>query len=131
MRTTNLFVALFALALTGCQSKKFISPTSSISVEEAYTMTQKGVLLLDVREPEEVAELAYKVKNYRNVPLSQLESRLKEIPQDQQIIVACRSGSRSRRACETLSAHGFQNMTNMEGGMLSWEAKGLPVVRGQ
>ncbi len=123
-------VVLAALLLAACQSKPFVSAKPSVSAEEAYAMAQKGILLIDVREPNEVAQIAYDVKSYRNIPLSQLKDRLKEVPQDQQVIVACRSGSRSRQACEILSAQGFRNIANMEGGMLAWEAKGLPVVRG-
>ncbi|MCS7036753.1 MAG: rhodanese-like domain-containing protein [Saprospiraceae bacterium] len=126
-----LFVALVnGVFWAACHSAKpFVSPTASVSVEEAYRLTQKGVLLIDVREPDEVADVAYRVKNYRNVPLSQLESRMKEIPRDQQVILACRSGNRSRRAYEQLAAQGYQNLANMEGGMLAWEARNLPVTR--
>ncbi len=131
MRTLFLFALLYGLLwAAACQSKKsFVSPKASLTVEEAYALTQKGVLLIDVREPDEVAEVAYRVKNYRNVPLSQLANRLQDIPRDQQVILACRSGNRSRRAYDMLVAQGYQNLANMEGGMLAWEARKLPVVR--
>lgn len=131
MRTLFLFALLCGLLwAAACQSKKsFVSPTASLTVEEAYALTQKGTLLIDVREPDEVAEVAYNVKNYRNVPLSQLANRLQDIPRDQQVILACRSGNRSRRAYDMLVAQGYQNLANMEGGMLAWEARKLPVVR--
>lgn len=121
---------IYGLLWAACHpTKPFVSPTASLTVEEAYALTQKGTLLIDVREPDEVAEVAYGVKNYRNVPLSQLANRLQDIPRDQQVILACRSGNRSRRAYDLLVAQGYQNLTNMEGGMLAWEARQLPVVR--
>lgn len=131
MRTLFLFALLHGLLwAAACHSKKsFVSPTTSLTVEEAYALTQKGVLLIDVREPDEVAEVAYRVKNYRNVPLSQLPNRLQDIPRDQQVILACRSGGRSRRAYDMLVAQGYQNLANMEGGMLAWEAHKLPIIR--
>ncbi len=131
MRTLFLFALLHGLLwAAACHSKKsFVSPTTSLTVEEAYALTQEGTLLIDVREPDEVAEVAYNVKNYRNVPLSQLANRLQDIPRNQQVILACRSGNRSRRAYDMLVAQGYQNLANMEGGMLAWEAHKLPVVR--
>lgn len=131
MRITFYFAMVVASSflLAFCARKSSQSPTSSVSVEEAYALTQRGVFLIDVREPDEVAELAYQVKNYRNVPLSQLPDRLQDIPRDQQVILACRSGNRSRRAYEMLVAQGYRNLTNMEGGMLAWEARNFPVVR--
>jgi rhodanese-related sulfurtransferase len=43
----------------------------------------------------------------------------------------CRSGSRGRQACEKLSAAGYANVANVEGGTQAWEAAGFPVVRGR
>ncbi len=129
MRTTYFVSLAFSAGLIACLSKSGAVQKTSVSVDEAYALTQKGVLLVDVREPDEVAAVAYRVKNYRNIPLSRLESRLGEIPQDRPVILACRSGSRSQRAYEMLTARGFRNLTNMEGGLLAWEAHNLPVVR--
>ncbi len=129
MRTTYFISLVFSAGLTACLSKPGAVQKTSVSVDEAYALTQKGVLLVDVREPDEVAAVAYRVKNYRNIPLSQLESRLGEIPQDRPVVLACRSGGRSQRAYEMLTARGFRNVINMEGGLLAWEAHNLPVVR--
>ncbi|MCS6929738.1 MAG: rhodanese-like domain-containing protein [Saprospiraceae bacterium] len=126
-----IFITLCTAILAGaCQTRKFsFNPGISISVEEAYALSKKGVLLVDVREPQEVAEVTYQVKNYRNVPLSQLESRFQEIPRDRPVILACRSGNRSRKAYEVLTAKGYRNLTSIEGGLLAWEARNLPVIR--
>ncbi len=129
MRTTCFISLVFSTCLIACLSKPGAVHKTSVSVDEAYALTQKGALLVDVREPDEVAAIAYRVKNYRNIPLSQLESRLGEIPQDRPVVLACRSGGRSRRAYEMLTARGFRNLINMEGGLLAWEAHNLPVVR--
>jgi rhodanese-related sulfurtransferase len=43
------------------------------------------VFFLDVREPDEIAKLG-SVKGYVNIPLSQLEGRLKEVPNDKLIV---------------------------------------------
>jgi len=123
---------LFAFgALSSCSpnwSLQHLKP--SVSVQEARKMTQKrNVLLLDVRETDEVREQAYNIRHAINIPLSEIESHLAEVPRDKVFVMACRSGKRSQRAFDILQANGFKNMTNMEGGMLDWEAQGLPVTK--
>ena len=46
-----------------------------------------------------------------------------------QIFVICRSGRRSLKAAEMLESAGFESVYNVEGGMIDWEASGLPVLR--
>jgi rhodanese-related sulfurtransferase len=48
---------------------------------------------------------------------------------NQEIVVVCRSGGRSGRAAAALAAMGFKHIINMSGGMLAWNAAGLPVER--
>jgi phage shock protein E len=54
-------------------------------------------------------------------------ARLEEIPTDQQVIVTCRTGNRSGQVTDFLRQNGFDNVHNMEGGIVAWEAAGLPV----
>jgi len=51
----------------------------------------------------------------------QLPERLAEIPQRGETILVCRSGNRSGRAYEYLTAQGLTGLKNMTGGMLEWE----------
>jgi rhodanese-related sulfurtransferase len=62
------------------------------------------------------------------VPVSELENRLAELPQDKPIIVYCRSGSRSTSAASILLNKGFKEIFNMTGGITEWQSKGFPVV---
>jgi rhodanese-related sulfurtransferase len=75
-------------------------------------------LMVDVREDEEVAQGM--IAGAVHIPLGLIGERYNELPTSQEIIMICRSGGRSGRACEFLSANGF-NVTNMSGGMLAWE----------
>jgi rhodanese-related sulfurtransferase len=77
------------------------------------------VFLLDVREPDEVAEWAYPIGV--NIPLGQLGDRLGELPQDATIVVACHVGGRSAVAAEALSQAGWTT-ENLVGGALAWAA---------
>jgi rhodanese-related sulfurtransferase len=75
------------------------------------------LVLIDVREDEEVAQGM--ITGAIHIPLGQIADRQNEIPAADEIIMICRSGGRSGRACEYLSAQGYP-LTNMAGGMLEW-----------
>lgn len=104
--------------------------TQNLVKEICPTTTQEwvknGSLLVDVREENEVAELAYDVPNIINIPLSQFESRFSEIPKNQDVVMVCRSGGRSLRAAGFLINHGYDRVVNMEHGMIRWAQKGFP-----
>lgn len=93
------------------------------------TTTQKwvknGALLVDVREKDEINELAYDVPNIINIPLSEFEERFNEIPKDQDIVMVCKGGGRSLRAAGFLVNHGYTNVVNMQHGIARWVQKGF------
>jgi rhodanese-related sulfurtransferase len=80
--------------------------------------------LLDVREPDEWS--AGRAPGALHIPLSQLVQRLDEVPADQPLAVVCRVGGRSAQATAFLRAQG-RPATNVAGGMLAWQAAGLPL----
>lgn len=104
--------------------------TQNLVKEICPTTTQEwvknGALLVDVREENEVAELAYDVPNIINIPLSEFETRFSEIPKDKDLVMVCRSGGRSLRAAGFLINHGYDRVVNMEHGMIRWTQKGFP-----
>ena len=86
------------------------------------------LILVDCREQDEWD--AGHIEQALFLPLSQFEERFAELEnKDSQIIVQCRSGKRSMRACEFLKEQGYTNLTNLEGGILGWEDEGYPVVK--
>lgn len=87
---------------------------------------KNGALLVDVREKEEVEQLAYDVPNIINIPLSVFEDHYTEIPKDKEVIMVCRSGARSLRAAGFLINHGYTKVVNMEHGIIRWVQKGFP-----
>lgn len=100
----------------------------AIEICPTTTMTKikEGALIVDVRELNEVSELAYDVPNIMIIPLSEFESRFNEIPNNKEIIMVCRSGGRSLRATYFLMNNGYENVSNMQGGILEWASKGFP-----
>jgi rhodanese-related sulfurtransferase len=102
----------------------------SLVKEICPTTTQQwvknGALLVDVREKNEVAQLAYEVPNLINIPLSEFEERFQEIPKDKPVVIVCKSGGRSLRATGFLVNHGYENVVNMQHGIEKWVQKGFP-----
>lgn len=83
--------------------------------------------LVDVREPHEYA--GGHIADAELVPLGTVLEAAATWDRNQPVLLICRSGARSGRAAAELSRRGFTTLYNMTGGMLEWEAVGLPVAR--
>lgn len=75
------------------------------------------MFLLDVREPDEVAE--WQIPGVHNIPLASLDERLNEVPRTSHIVVICAKGLRAQQGAELLASHGIASRV-LEGGMGSW-----------
>jgi rhodanese-related sulfurtransferase len=89
-------------------------------------------VILDVRESEEYTGELGHISGSILVPLKDLSGRVDELEEykDKQVIVVCRAGVRSTTAAAILTGLGFENVTNLKGGMLDWNTRNLPVERG-
>ena len=101
---------------------KEVCPTTTQS------LLKQGYTLVDVRERDESARLAFDVPGLIIMPLSELEQRYAELPKDRPLILACQNGSRSLRATYYLMNKGYTNVTNMKFGMARWVARGFPIL---
>jgi len=81
-------------------------------------------LVLDVRAPGEWN--TGHVAGSMNVPLTQLQKRLGEIPRDRRIAVTCGGGYRSSIALSLLRKNGIRNTEELAGGMAAWQAANFP-----
>jgi len=91
-------------------------------------MAEGRYLLVDVREPNEVAAEAY--PGGVVVPLSSFDPTDIPDPQGKQVVFACRSGKRSVTASLAAQAGGLPYDKHLAGGMLGWKAAGLPTRSG-
>jgi len=101
---------------------------TEICPTKTQALIKNGALLVDVREKDEVAQLAYDVPNIINIPLSVFEEHYTEIPKDKEVVMVCKSGGRSLRVAGFLVYHGYDNVINMKHGMIRWAQKGFPTI---
>jgi rhodanese-related sulfurtransferase len=99
-----------------------------VSVARAAELREAGAYMLDVREPMEWDE--FHMPGATLIPLGTLESRVNELPKDQEIVVVCRSGNRSVTGRDILLQPVSTNVTSMAGGMNEWRSAGFPTVSG-
>jgi rhodanese-related sulfurtransferase len=84
----------------------------------ARIQNKEDIQYIDVRELDEWA--SGHIAQAKHIRLSEIPDRLSELDQNKEIILICRSGGRSSRACEFLAPLGYK-VTNMQGGMLDWQ----------
>jgi rhodanese-related sulfurtransferase len=129
-----LIIAGIVFSLIQAQKPSAMSAVSTslpseISVAQAAQAKDQGAFILDVRQPEEWAQ--FHIPGATLIPLGELPDRLKEVPQDRQVVVVCRSGKRSAQGRDILLKAGFSQVTSMAGGLTEWQAQGLPTTTGE
>lgn len=83
--------------------------------------------LLDVREEPEFA--AGRIHGSHLLPLGSLEGRLPELDRSRPVVLVCRSGKRAAQARAKLASMGFDQLALLSGGVMAWEAAGLPLEK--
>lgn len=84
------------------------------------------VLLIDVRESHEVAYC--KIEGSVHLPLRQIREAEDRFSIEARVVVYCHHGPRSMLAAQVLQAMGFQDVTNLEGGIEGWSVEVDPEV---
>ncbi|KAB2333833.1 rhodanese-like domain-containing protein [Cytobacillus gottheilii] len=97
--------------------KRIVKTLTEEEFREGYRKAQ----LIDVREPNEYE--AGHILGARNIPLSQLKTRLQELRPDKPVYLYCQSGMRSGRAAQLLNRKGYKNLSHLQGGFKKWSGK--------
>lgn len=87
-----------------------------VHVDEVRSLVENNAYIVDVREEREFAN--GHLNGAHNVPLSQLEERMHEIPKDVPVYLHCRSSQRSYYAICRLQGNGYRNLYNISGSYL-------------
>ncbi|MCK5697765.1 MAG: rhodanese-like domain-containing protein [Gammaproteobacteria bacterium] len=129
---SNWIMILMWFVLLGMIINSFLSASYNISPQQAVQLMshETGSLILDVREDSEYQ--SGHIKDSIHIPMGALASRITELDKykNKNVILGCRSGSRSGRACGILKKHGFEKVHNLQGGVLAWEKDNLPMKKG-
>ena len=83
-------------------------------------------LIVDVRAPRE--RDAKRIDGSISVPLNHLSERLAELPKTRPLLVFCAGGYRSSIAASLMQRHGFEDVSELAGGLAAWETAKLPVL---
>jgi rhodanese-related sulfurtransferase len=86
---------------------------------------------VDVRGAHEYHGPLGRIRGSTLLPLPELAARARELPAGRTLLLVCRSGARSGKACEQLAGLGIGPVVNLEGGMIAWDRANLPVERTQ
>ncbi|MGE7766951.1 rhodanese-like domain-containing protein [Peribacillus sp. NPDC096540] len=90
------------------------------TTELKAVLSQKGnKQFIDVRTPNEYR--GNHIREFKNIPLFELNKRAQELSKDKEVVVICQSGMRSTKASKTLQKLGFKEVTNVKGGMSAWK----------
>jgi adenylyltransferase/sulfurtransferase len=81
----------------------------------------ENLFILDVRNPNEYQ--ICRIPGTVLLPLPELPSRFAEVPKDREVIVHCKSGTRSAKAIEFLKSQGYTKLVNLMGGIMAWADK--------
>jgi len=85
-----------------------------------------SLVLIDVREPHEYRICS--IPGAKLIPLGEFPKHLGELDRAADIVIHCKSGMRSARACGILRQAGFKHVRNVVGGILAWSDKVDPSV---
>jgi sulfur-carrier protein adenylyltransferase/sulfurtransferase len=101
---------------------------SEIEVTEVKSKLDRGddFVFIDVREPHEY-QIA-KIPGTKLIPLGEVAKHLDEFDKNADIVIHCKSGMRSAKACGIFRGAGFEHVRNMKGGILAWSSQIDPSV---
>lgn len=126
---TAAVAAALAGGLVACAPAEAALP--SVTLDEARAAAAAGkAVLIDIREPDEHARGV--AAGAKLLPMSQMGSRLSEIPSDPAtpVLLICNTQNRSTATLKQLRTRpGYEHLRFVEGGMSEWVRRGLPVVQ--
>jgi phage shock protein E len=123
-------IASFAaiILLAGCSSTGSATTVNLNVSEFSQKITEPGVIIVDVRTPEEFA--SGHIEGALNIDFNSgnFANEITRLNPSETYAVYCRSGSRSGQAASIMHKAGFHDVSNLNGGVIDWTNDGLPLV---
>ena len=124
---TGTLFALIILLIVNIYSEKYrkyqvVDTNGAVSL-----MDDDELLIIDVREEKE--RKAGFLSNDLNIPMGQVKAKMDTLDKSKNILVYCKSGTRSDRIADILSKNDFQKVSSLKGGFNAWLKADLPIQR--
>lgn len=124
MKQFILFSIVMLLGLSSCNSQTNSKGYTDLDVAAFKAkMADSGIVLLDVRTPEETAEGMIEGAGQLDFEASNFEAEVVKLDKNKTYLIYCRSGNRSGQACTYMAEKGFKHLYNLKGGYLAWTEK--------
>lgn len=126
-----LLVGAFLVVLTAWVAYEVRNSSAGgvTAAQATQLINREDAVVVDTREAGDFK--AGHIASARNIPQSRLDDRMSELEKvkDKPIIVACKTGQSAGVTVAKLSKAGFAQVYKLKGGMMQWQADGLPVVK--
>ena len=124
---TGTLFALIILLIVNIYSEKYrkyqvVDTNGAVSL-----MDDDELIILDVREEKE-RSVGFLTNNL-NIPMGQVKAKMDSLDKSKNILVYCKSGTRSDRIADILSKNDFQKVSSLKGGFNAWLKADLPIQR--
>lgn len=111
-------MGIFSFFSRSNQSNAKVNQISAEQLKQAL-QSQRDKIFIDVRTKDEFN--SNHIRNFNNIPLSNLPNHLAKLDKQKEVYVICQSGGRSSSACSLLKKQGFEKIYNVMGGMSAWD----------
>jgi len=109
---------IFALVIL-----KIILPArgvEQITIHELHKRLQdESIQFIDVRPPALYEQ--FHIFGFKNMPIRHLRQEAGKLDKDRPVVTICQTGAQGNRACKRLKRYGFTQLTNVQGGLSTWE----------
>lgn len=122
-----LMLMLPLIMTVACTAQKTPDDVNAAQAEEM--MKNEEVVVLDVRTPDEWNKGHLEGATHINFYDDNFEQEVAKLPKDKEYVVYCHSGGRSAKAVQMMKESGFEQVHNLQGGIIAWEKEGNEVVK--
>ena len=124
----NCFILPAFLAIISPANAQQNSYTQLSSTDFSSALDQEKITIIDVRTNGEFANGHIPNSGQLNYYALDFRQKLLLLPKDQPIYLYCNTGYRSERAARILAENGYDQVYNLEHGIMEWDLLELPVV---
>lgn len=82
-------------------------------------LKDESIQFIDVRPPGKYNQ--FHIYGFKNIPLKEIRKQAKNLSKDKEVVVICQTGAQGNIACKRLKRRGFKNLTNVRGGLSTWD----------